>query len=191
MKTETVTVSFPYSGPPNLIDNLQVVAVEGSTNTVSLSQTPDAFPFPQQFSWTVNGSAANNNSRSFGYPSVTFRSYNRRDTGTYILTATNYRLDNTNVVVGMDTGSFILDVQCKSIWCGLASSQVPGYVTILNLAFFLGLHQCLLFDNLQYANTEGEGLGDFVTTISHLLLCVYLMSLHVKKSPRPSPPSLL
>ena len=115
MKTETVTVSFSYSGPPNLIDNLPVVAVEGSTNTVSLDQTPDAFPFPQQFSWTVNGSPANNNSRSFGYPSVTFQSYSRRDAGTYNLTATNYRLDDTSVVVGTDTGSFILDVQCKLI----------------------------------------------------------------------------
>ena len=97
------------------MDNLTVVAVEGSTNTVSLSQTPDAFPFPQQFSWTVNGSPANNNSRlTFGYPSVTFQRFERGDAGTYILTATNYRLDNnSSVLVGMDTGSFTLDVQCK------------------------------------------------------------------------------
>ena len=110
------TVSFTHSEPPNLIDSLTVVAVEGSNNTVSLSQTPDAFPFPQQFSWTVNGSPANNNSRvTFGYPSVTFQRIERGDAGTYNLTATNYRLDNTSVVVGTDTGSFTLDVQCKSI----------------------------------------------------------------------------
>ena len=103
------TVSFLYSGPPNLLDNEQIVVVEGNTRTINLQQAPDAFPFPQQFSWT-----ANNNSRvAFGYPSVTFLPFIRGDTGTYTLTATNYRLDNTSVVVGMDTGSFTLDVQCK------------------------------------------------------------------------------
>ena len=91
-----------------------MVAVEGNNNRVSLGQTPDAFPFPQQFSWTVNGSPANNNSRvTFGYPSDTFQRFERGDAGTYTLTATNYHLDDNSVVVGMDTGSFILDVQCK------------------------------------------------------------------------------
>ena len=103
-----------FIGSPNFIDNLPVVTVEGSTNTINLSQAPDAFPFPQQFSWTVNGSPARNNSRvSFGYPSVTFQQMERGDAGTYILAATNYRLDNASVLVGMDTGSFTLDVQCK------------------------------------------------------------------------------
>ena len=110
------TVFFSHSGPPNLTDNLTVVAVEGSTNAVSLRQTPDAFPFPQQFSWTVNGSPARNNSRvTFGYPSVTFQQIEQGDVGAYTLTATNYRLDDTSVLVGMDTGSFTLDVQCRLI----------------------------------------------------------------------------
>ena len=104
-----------------------MVAVEGSTSTVSLSQTPDAFPFPHQFSWTVNGLPANNNSKvTFAYPSVTFQQIERGDAGTYTLTATNYRLDNISVGVGMDTGSFTLDVQCKLICCSLALSQAPG-----------------------------------------------------------------
>ena len=108
-----ISTCFLCLGPPNLIDNLPVVAVEGSTSTVSLRQTPDVFPFPQQFSWTVNGSPANNNSRvTFGYPSVIFQWFERGDAGTYTLTATNYRLDNNSVVVGTDTGSFTLDVQC-------------------------------------------------------------------------------
>ena len=119
------TVSFLYSGPPNLLDNLPLVAVEGSTNTVSLLQAPDASPFPQQFSWTVDGLPASNNSRvTFGYPSVTFQTFERADAGTYTLNATNYCLDNTSAEVGMDTGSFTLDVQCKLIRCGLAS--IPG-----------------------------------------------------------------
>ena len=93
---------------------MPVVAVEGRTGTVILHQVPDPFPFPQQFSWTVNGSPANNNSRlTFGYPSVTFQPYTRGDAGIYMLTATNYRLDDTSVVVGTDTGSFTLDVHCK------------------------------------------------------------------------------
>ena len=60
----------------------------------------------------MNGSPANNNPRvTFGYPNVTFQQFERGDAGTYNLTATNYRLDDTNVVVGTDTGSFTLDVQ--------------------------------------------------------------------------------
>ena len=51
---------------------------------------------------------------AFGYPSVTFLPFIRGDAGTYNLTATNYRLDNTSVVVGMDTGSFTVDVQCAA-----------------------------------------------------------------------------
>ena len=86
-----------------------MVVVEGTPGTINLRQAPDAFPFPQQFSWT-----ANNNSRvAFSYPSVTFLLFIRGDAGTYNLTATNYRLDNTSVVVGTDTGSFTVDVQCK------------------------------------------------------------------------------
>ena len=62
----------------------------------------------------MNGSPANNNSRvTFGYPGVTFQQFEQRDAGTYTLTATNYHLDNNSVVVGMDTGTFTLDVQCK------------------------------------------------------------------------------
>ena len=122
------TVSFLYTGSPNLTDNLPVVVVEGRTNTVSLRQAPDAFPFPQQFSWTVSGSPASSNSRvTFGYPNVTFLPFIRGDTGTYTLTATNYRLDNTSVLVGMDTGSFTLDVQCKSIWFSLVPKLLAGF----------------------------------------------------------------
>ena len=110
---------FPYSGPPNLLDNQQIVSIEGTPGTINLGQAPDAFPFPQQFSWTTN-----NNSRvAFGYPSVTFLPFIREDTGTYNLTATNYRLDNTSVVVGMDTGSFTLDVQCKFGFGGCRKSD--------------------------------------------------------------------
>ena len=118
-----LTVSFLYSGPPNLLDNQQIVVVEGTTRTINLRQAPDAFPFPQQFSWTTN-----NNSRvTFGYTSVTFLPFIREDTGTYNLTATNYRLDDTSVVVGTDTGSFTLDVQCKSIWFSLVPKLLAGF----------------------------------------------------------------
>ena len=100
-----------------------MVVVEGNPGTINLQQAPDAFPFPQQFSWT-----ANNNSRvAFGYPSVTFLPFIRGDAGTYTLTATNYRLDNTSVVVGTDTGSFTLDVQCKSIWFSLVPKLLAGF----------------------------------------------------------------
>ena len=124
---ETIYCFFlSYSGPPNLIDNLPVVAVEGSTNTVNLSQDPDAFPFPQQFSWTGSVLPANDSRRSFDYPNVTFQQIERGDAGTYTLTATNYRLDNTSVLVGTDTGSFTVDVQCKLI----SLSQVSDWLSV-------------------------------------------------------------
>ena len=111
-----IYVFFLISGAPNLTDNQQMVVVEGTTGTVSLNKTTDVFPYPQEFGWTVDESPANNNSRvTFGYPSVTFQPYIREDAGVYTLTATNYRLDDNSVVVGTDTGSFTLDVQCKSV----------------------------------------------------------------------------
>ena len=50
---------------------------------------------------------------TYGYPGITFQSFSRDDSATYNLTATNYRLDDTSVVVGTDMGSLTLDVQCK------------------------------------------------------------------------------
>ena len=109
-----------------MLDNQQIVVVEGTTGTINLQQAQDAFPFPQQFSWT-----ANNNSRvAFGYPSVTFLPFIQGDAGTYTLTATNYRLDNTSVVVGTDTGSFTLDVQCKSIWFSLVPKLLAAWLSV-------------------------------------------------------------
>ena len=100
-------------------DSRVLVAAEGGTvTTVTLGQDPEAFPFPQQFQWTRNGEEPRNDTRvTYGYPGVTFQSFSRVDTGMYNLTATNYRLDNTSVVVGMDMGSFSLDVQCKLVQC--------------------------------------------------------------------------
>jgi len=88
----------------------------GSVTTINLDLDPEAFPFPQ-FQWTMNGQVAMNNTPrvTYSYPGVTFTSCDRDDSGTYNLTATNYHLDNTSVIVGMDTGSFSLDVQCKLV----------------------------------------------------------------------------
>ena len=91
----------------------------GGVTTIPLDLDPEAFPFPQ-FRWTMNGQVATNNTArvTYSYPGVTFNSYDRVDSGIYNLTATNYRLDNTSVIVGIDTGSFSLDVQCKLV-CAL------------------------------------------------------------------------
>jgi len=114
------------SEPPSLRDIQPMTVVEGGgVTTINLDLDPEAFPFPQ-FQWTMNGQVAMNNTPrvTYSYPGVTFTSYDRDDSGTYNLTATNYRLDNTSVVVGMDTGSFSLDVQCKLVHalCGLEVS---------------------------------------------------------------------
>ena len=105
------------SEPPILRDIPTMTVVEGGgVTTIPLDLDPEAFPFPQ-FRWTMNGQVATNNTArvTYSYPGVTFTSYDRVDSGTYNLTATNYRLDNTSVIVGMDTGSFSLDVQCKLV----------------------------------------------------------------------------
>ena len=93
------------SEPPSLQDIPPMTVVEGGgVTTINLDLDPEAFPFPQ-FQWTMNGQVATNNTPrvTYSYPGVTFTSYDRVDSGTYTLTATNYRLDNTSVVVGMDT----------------------------------------------------------------------------------------
>ena len=91
------------------------MAVEGGTvTTISLGQAPEAFPFPQLLQWNSNGMVVTNGTRvTYGYPGITFQFFSRDDSATYNLTATNYRLDDTSVVVGTDMGSLTLDVQCK------------------------------------------------------------------------------
>ena len=96
-----------------------MTAVEGGiVTTIPLGQAPEAFPFPQLFQWTRNGMVVTNGTRvTYGYPGITFQFFSREDSGTYNLTATNYRLDDTSVVVGTDMVSFTLDVQCKLALC--------------------------------------------------------------------------
>jgi len=130
---------FPLlvSEPPSLQDIPTMTVVEGGGGTtINLDLDPGAFPFPQWFQWTRNGVVITNDTEgiTYGYPGVTFNSFSRYDSATYNLTATNYRLDNTSVVVGMDMGSFTLDVQCKlvHVLCRVGGCHLNPLIVILS-----------------------------------------------------------
>ena len=94
-------------------DNFSVRIVEGDLNVpIDLLQEPIAFPEPD-FEWLVGGQPLRQNGITTTYFSVTFDSVMRSDTGNYVVTATNFLLDNSSQPVGSDTGSFSLDVLCK------------------------------------------------------------------------------
>ena len=86
--------------------------VENSLNVpVDLSQEPVAFPIPSNFTWTRNGATLSD--PALTYSTVTFPSVSRSDAGNYVVSATNFVLDNDTAQVGSDMGSFSLDVICK------------------------------------------------------------------------------
>ena len=90
--------------------------LENSSNiTVDLSQEPAAFPEPTVFSWNKGGQPLMTDLLST-YSNVTFDTVRRADAGSYTITATNFVLPGSpgGNQVGNDTGSFHLDVICKS-----------------------------------------------------------------------------
>ena len=101
--------------PPRLQDDLMVKILENSQNvTIDLRQEPDAFPEPTLFSWNKDGQPLAD--LLLTYSNVTFDTVTRTDTGNYTITATNFVLPGSPGAnqVGNDTGSFYLDVICKS-----------------------------------------------------------------------------
>ena len=79
---------------------------------------PRAHPFPV-FEWAGSPGVTiqNDTRRTFGYPSASFKSFHRSDTGMYTLTATNRFLDEPRDVYlfGSASGSFTLNILCKLI----------------------------------------------------------------------------
>ena len=99
-----------------LVPSLIREVVEGSAIQVDLSSGLEAFPFPAEFQWKKNDLPLDNTSLTLlGYPTAEFRTVSQTDSGLYTLTATNYNLDNPSEVIGGGTGSFQLEVFCKSI----------------------------------------------------------------------------
>ena len=100
--------------PPVLQDGLMFRIVENSLNVpVDLSQDPAAFPEPISYNWTRNNVQLSSPPSMLTYSTITFPSISRSDAGNYVVSATNFVLDNDTVPIGSDTGSFSLDVICK------------------------------------------------------------------------------
>ena len=90
---------------------------EGSENIpIDLRQEPSAFPEPTRFSWNKNGQPLSETDLTLTYSNITFNTVRRADAGNYTVSATNFVLPGTSGAsqVGSDTGSFYLDVICKS-----------------------------------------------------------------------------
>ena len=89
--------------------------VENSLNVpFDLSLAPAAFPEPTSYIWTRNGIQLSGPPPVLSYSTITFPSISRSDAGSYVLSATNFVLRNDLVPIGSDTGSFSLDVICKT-----------------------------------------------------------------------------
>ena len=107
------------AGPPSLQDDFMVKILENTSNvTINLQQELVAFPEPTLFSWSKDGQPLMAD-LVLTYSNVTFATVRRADTGNYTITATNFVLPGSPGTdqVGNDTGSFYLDVICKSYYC--------------------------------------------------------------------------
>ena len=106
---------YTYIGPPILRDDF-FVRIEENTRNVPVDLALDPSPFPVNtlsFDWTRDGRPLTTvTGPALTYSSVTFSSVDRTDSGTYSVLTTNV-VDG--VQVGNDTGSFNLDVVCKSL----------------------------------------------------------------------------
>ena len=63
----------------------------------------EAFPLPEgeQIIWTMGGSVVSSDTRvTYGYPAVMFNGVARNDAGEYTLSATNTRLDGSEIGSG-------------------------------------------------------------------------------------------
>ena len=80
---------------------------------VDLALDPPAFPEPDMFSWTKDGESLTTGP-ALTYSTVTFDTVERQDAGNYTVFTTNFILESPTQQIGNDTGSFYLDVICKS-----------------------------------------------------------------------------
>ena len=103
------------AGPPTLRHNFFVRIEESSRNVpVDLSQDPTPYPLDMvSFIWSRDGQPLTTgpSGPALTYSTATFATIEREDAGNYTVVATNSVQDEQ---VGNDTGSFYLDVICKT-----------------------------------------------------------------------------
>ena len=107
-------LTFITQGPPNLRDQLLVKVEETQSEgiTVDLLQEPAPFPQPSSFVWSKDGLPLTGFDQ-LTFSSVTFDTIKRMDAGNYTVLTRNFALGGSLEQVGIDTGSFYLDVLCK------------------------------------------------------------------------------
>ena len=101
-----------HTGSPRLRDNFMVRILENGRN-IPIDLTVDPLPFPLDtisFNWSRDGRPLTTGP-TLTYSSVTFSSVERTYSGIYSVLVANF-VDG--VQLGNDTGSFTLDVICKS-----------------------------------------------------------------------------
>ena len=108
------SVSVPLD-PPVLVDKGEVRKRENEELNMDMADpdSPLAFPFPSQVSWTKDGEEVEDvsSTRVFNYSSILIGSVQRSDSGVYLLSATNYQLDGSPL--DTDTASLTLNVLCE------------------------------------------------------------------------------
>ena len=96
--------------------NFTTVSVVSGADNITINMegaNVAAFPFPS-FNWMFDNSPAMNSTAvTFGFPTVTFQIVDSTFSGSYLLFATNYFLDEPTRVLGSSTGGFTLDVLCE------------------------------------------------------------------------------
>ena len=94
---------------------------------IDLHQEPAAFPEPTLYVWKKDGQPLRTG-LPLTHSTVTFDTVRRADAGNYTVSATNFVLPGSSGAnqVGVDTGSFYLDVICYSYSTG------PGIYVAIN-----------------------------------------------------------
>ena len=92
--------------------------IEENSRNVPVDIRLDPEPFPLgtlSFSWTRDGQPLTGDSGlGLAYSTLTFSTIRRSDAGMYSVSASNHIVGDSSQQIGNDTGSFTLDVICRS-----------------------------------------------------------------------------
>jgi len=122
------------------------------------------FPNPQTWKWTRSDGqkVLNSSTTKLGYPSASFFNVSKSDAGYYMLTGTNHVPSDPSRVIGSGSGSFTLNVLCKSHYTILESLNS---LTIFSTRFPF-CNECLLWLVLSYVPSRHKLAGPVPTVIN-------------------------